>query len=73
MRRAKPRVPQSASIDVVGRIMHQRLLPGVAYAGDFEIALRSSSNSSPTLLMNDEIVRESHFATNTANARAAEA
>lgn len=66
---------QSASIDV-GRLESctNGSSRGVAYAReDFEIAEKFKITGSPTLLMNDEIVRESHFATNTTNARSPEA
>jgi thiol-disulfide isomerase/thioredoxin len=66
---------QSASIDVVRlESCTNGSSRGVAYAQeDFEIAEKFKITGSPTLLMNDEIVRESHFATNTTNARSSEA
>ena len=47
---------------------------GLAYAQeDFDLTTSFKITSSPTMLMNSEIVRESHFATNDTNARSPEA
>ena len=47
---------------------------GLAYAQeDFDLTTSFKITSSPTMLMNGEIVRESHFATNDTNARSPEA
>ena len=47
---------------------------GLAYAQeDFDLANRFQVTGSPTMLMNGEVVRESHFATNSTNARSPEA
>ena len=47
---------------------------GLVYAQeDFDLASRFKITGSPTMLMNGEIVKESHFATNTTNARSPEA
>ena len=47
---------------------------GLAYAReDFELAGEFKITGSPTMLMNNEIVKESNFATNTTNARSSEA
>jgi len=47
---------------------------GLAYAReDFELAGEFKITGSPTMLMNNEIVKESNFATNTTNARSPQA
>ena len=47
---------------------------GVAYAQkDFDLANKFRITGSPTMLMNDQIVKESDFATNTTNGRSPEA
>lgn len=47
---------------------------GLAYAQeDFDLANSFQVTGSPTMLMNGEVVRESHFATNSTNARSPEA
>ena len=47
---------------------------GLVYAQkDFDLANKFEITGSPTMLMNDEIVRESNFATNTTNGRSPEA
>jgi thioredoxin 1 len=47
---------------------------GLVYAQkDFDLANRFEITGSPTMLMNDEIVKESNFATNTTNGRSPEA
>ena len=47
---------------------------GLVYAQkDFDLADKFKITGSPTMLMNDEIVKESNFATNTTNSRSPEA